>query len=47
MPNTLLQSSNPLLRRGRFAPLREAYALPGNRGVEPPEIAQRLKGLFR
>lgn len=31
----------------RFAPMREAYALPGNRGVEPPEIAQRLKGLFR
>lgn len=31
----------------RLSPLREQYALPSSRGVEPPEIAQRLKGLFR
>ena len=31
----------------RLSPLREQYALPSSRGVEPPEIAQKLKGLFR
>lgn len=31
----------------RLRPLREQYALPSSRGVAPPEIAQRLKGLFR
>lgn len=30
-----------------LSPLREQYALPSSRGVEPPEIAQKLKGLFR
>lgn len=32
--------------RERLAPLKEKYELPSSRGVEPPEIAQRFKGLF-
>lgn len=30
-----------------FAPLREQYALPESRGVDPPELAVRLRTAFR
>lgn len=48
-PDRLSQIISPYVSwcHDRLSPLREQYALPSSRGVEPPEIAQRLKGLFR